>query len=166
MLVPTIPNMEVDEISATITILELQNNLPFMKGISRIMVLEFYDELWEIASSRNTGVVITGTPDTSKSIMGWYFIYKLRKQLGLFDLVYQHERSGTQTFYSKNGIVTWATIASGKFLGKLHNKDTVYVVDGIGVLSMDARTFVFTSPNSKSYNEYMKDGNALFYSKV
>ena len=86
-------NMEVDEIlgnEVIVTILELQDNSTFMglqKGMSNIMIPKFYDDLWEIAKremARNIGVVITRTSYTGKSVMGWYFIYILRKKLGFF----------------------------------------------------------------------------------
>ena len=109
--------------------------------MSNIMVPKFYNDLWEIAEqlidktikgTRETCMVITKTPSTSKSIMGWYFIYKLRMELGFFNLVYQHEVTRRQTSYSKDGIVTWATIIPKSFSDILSSSDLVYIVDGGG----------------------------------
>ncbi|KAG0554358.1 hypothetical protein KC19_12G084800 [Ceratodon purpureus] len=168
-------DMEVDKIDVIVTTLELQDNSTFMGvqgGMSRIMVPKFYNDLWEKAellidgdTPKKKGMVITGTPGTGKSVMGWYFIFKLREKLGSFDLVYQHE--GMQTFYCKNGAVTSAGIAARSFSRVLSRKDTVYVVDGVSVFDENAMTFVFASPNPKGYNVFLKrPGTGLYYSKV
>ena len=175
-------DMEAD---MTVTILELQDNSTFMgaeklmstencksieTGISRIMVPKSYDDLWEIAEQlidERGGMVITGTPGIGKSVMGWYFIYRLRMKLGLFNLVYQDHASGQQTLYSKDGTVTCASTASDSFNQLLARSDMIYVVDGAGVLSWAALTFVFTSPDLKGFNEFLKKPrNRLYHSKV
>ena len=139
-----VADMEAEKIprtEMTATILELEIDSTFLEGsMRRIMIPKFYDDLWEIAErlidERTTDLhmLITEILSTGKSVMGSYFIYKLRKKLGLFDLVYEHERSKEQTFYSKDGSVTKASTFNNYFRKKLARKDTVYIVDGAGAL--------------------------------
>jgi hypothetical protein len=186
---------EISVIEVEATTLELQGESTFIGvsgGMSRILVPKFYNDLWDYAekwidkriderinkrinkpSSKRSQVIvrmlIRGTPGTSKSVLGWYFIYKLKlkQKLGAFDLAYQHERSQLQTFYSKDDSVREEVTGQGSFVDRLTREDTVYIVDGASALVTNAMTFIFILPNPKAFKEIAKEpGMEIYYSKV
>ena len=158
-----------------VTTLELAGDTVFMGlngGLSSILIPDSYRKLWEEVapmvendphqhSGGHRGCKIylhRHHLGIGNSVAGWYFMYELRRRLwqrcghGLPE----RAQSGEQYLFMGSGPVWSMNTARGSFCEHLMRPTTVYLVDGAGVVEVEAPTFVFCTPDTRNYGGYQK----------